>query len=248
VLSHLQWLEINDLILLINRTEDLKMMRLYFLDAVRLILPYDKAVFYLFTEEENGIITLKEPVFKNLSTEAVKEYERLINSDVMGRRVMNLRRTTEYRSSDLIQQVQSAAGDFFTKNNIFWYSGIVMADKDILLGEVIFYRSRDKNDFSDTDLEILNILKDHFTLRLSREKDKCLTVGRVNPLTALGLTERECEITELIMRKFSIEEISDKLVISPYTTKKHINHIYCKLHVKNRLQLLDVVRNCKITN
>lgn len=246
MLSQSQWLAINGLILLIYQTEDLKMMRRYFLDAMGLIVPYDKAGFYLFSEEANGKIIMQQPVCKNLSDAVVKEYEQLINSDISARRVINLRRTTAYRSSDLIQPARGCSENFIEMNQEFWYSGIIMNDKERLLGEMILYRNKKKANFSDTEVEVLDVVKEHLALRLLHENPReDISDIRVSPLAELGFTERECEIAELLTQQFSIKEISAKLVISPYTTKKHISHIYGKLQVKNRLQFLDVVRQCE---
>ncbi len=242
MLSQSQWLGINDLVLLINRNEDLKHMRRYFLDAVDLLLPYDRAAFYIFSEADDGRVTLTSPVCRNLTEEAVKEYEQLLNSDILARRVMNLRRTTAYRSSDLIEPAQGTKCAFLTTNEIYWYSGIIMVEQETLLGEVVFYRGKERPDFSDAELEILNVIKDHLTLRLGLKRSSELVQRpAISPLAGMGLTSRECEITELLARQFSVDEISDKLFISPYTTKKHINHIYGKLRVKNRMQLLEFV-------
>lgn len=52
------------------------------------------------------------------------------------------------------------------------------------------------------------------------------------------LTEREKEILNLLVDGFSNEEISNKLFISPLTAKNHIRHIYEKLHVHSRSQVV----------
>ena len=61
-------------------------------------------------------------------------------------------------------------------------------------------------------------------------------------LTALGLTPRESEIASLVMQQYSTEDISRRLVISQYTTKKHLHHIFTKLGVRSRMQLIEAIR------
>ncbi len=56
------------------------------------------------------------------------------------------------------------------------------------------------------------------------------------------LTKREEEIVRRIVKGKSNEEIEKELFISLSTVKNHIYNIYQKLGVKNRLQLLDVLR------
>ena len=53
-----------------------------------------------------------------------------------------------------------------------------------------------------------------------------------------SLSEREQEVLRLIASGLSNAEIADQLVVSYSTVKKHVNHIYSKLGVKNRTQAL----------
>jgi DNA-binding NarL/FixJ family response regulator len=52
------------------------------------------------------------------------------------------------------------------------------------------------------------------------------------------LSKRELEILELMADGASTNEMVEKLFISPRTLKKHIQHIYQKLHLKSRVDLL----------
>lgn len=56
-------------------------------------------------------------------------------------------------------------------------------------------------------------------------------------LDGTGLTPREAEIVDLVMRGLSNREIEAKLFISLETVKKHLSSIYRKLGVRDRLQL-----------
>lgn len=66
------------------------------------------------------------------------------------------------------------------------------------------------------------------------------TAKSVYSSTALpdSLSEREQEVLHLIAAGLSNAEIADQLVVSYSTVKKHVNHIYSKLGVKNRTQAL----------
>ena len=50
------------------------------------------------------------------------------------------------------------------------------------------------------------------------------------------LTERELKIIKLLAKGMSNEEMSELLHISVHTTKAHLESIYEKLNVKNRVQ------------
>ncbi|NIO28639.1 MAG: hypothetical protein GTO29_08810 [Candidatus Latescibacteria bacterium] len=58
-----------------------------------------------------------------------------------------------------------------------------------------------------------------------------------------GLSKREQEIIELILKGKSNKDITGELFISLHTVKNHIYHIYQKLDVKSRLQLIRVVQS-----
>ena len=56
------------------------------------------------------------------------------------------------------------------------------------------------------------------------------------------LTEREMEVLRLVAAGLSNPEIARELVIAVSTVKSHINHIYGKLGVKNRMLAIDRAR------
>lgn len=55
------------------------------------------------------------------------------------------------------------------------------------------------------------------------------------------LSKREGEVLKYIARGYTVDNISKKLVISPYTTQTHVRHIYSKMHVHKRSELLDYI-------
>jgi DNA-binding CsgD family transcriptional regulator len=57
------------------------------------------------------------------------------------------------------------------------------------------------------------------------------------------ISNREGEIMRLLLEGKSNKDIEDELFISIKTVKNHIFHIYQKLKVKNRVQLVNLVRN-----
>ena len=58
------------------------------------------------------------------------------------------------------------------------------------------------------------------------------------------LTEREEEVLDLLVAGRSVPYISEKLMVSANTVKTHVRHIYAKLDVHNRQELLDVFDRC----
>jgi DNA-binding NarL/FixJ family response regulator len=54
-----------------------------------------------------------------------------------------------------------------------------------------------------------------------------------------GLTERELEVLEHLSKGLSYEQIADNLFISYGTVRKHVENIYRKLKVNNRVEAID---------
>lgn len=51
------------------------------------------------------------------------------------------------------------------------------------------------------------------------------------------LTPREAELANLVAAGFSNQQIAEMLAIRPQTVKNHLQTIYRKLHVNNRVEL-----------
>ena len=60
-----------------------------------------------------------------------------------------------------------------------------------------------------------------------------------------GLTPRECELANLILKGQSNAEIAKALFLSPHTVKNHITNLFYKAGVKNRMQLLQRFRSAR---
>jgi DNA-binding NarL/FixJ family response regulator len=63
--------------------------------------------------------------------------------------------------------------------------------------------------------------------------------GRAGKVAAL-LTERECEVLQLVAAGLSNGEIADQLHISPATAKTHVAHLLTKLNARDRVQLVII--------
>lgn len=56
-----------------------------------------------------------------------------------------------------------------------------------------------------------------------------------------SLSARETEIVMLIARGFTTDNVAKKLVISPYTVNTHIRHMYEKIGIHKRSELIDYI-------
>ena len=57
------------------------------------------------------------------------------------------------------------------------------------------------------------------------------------------LSDRENEVLDLISEGLIYKEIADRLFISPETVRKHVRNVYKKLHVQNKIEALNKLRD-----
>jgi DNA-binding NarL/FixJ family response regulator len=63
---------------------------------------------------------------------------------------------------------------------------------------------------------------------------------------ALSLTERECQILELLAAGQANKEIARTLDVSPNTVKTHVANLFAKLEVERRTQAIQKARELRI--
>lgn len=94
-----------------------------------------------------------------------------------------------------------------------------------------------------TTMLILLLRQESAILRLTQAPAATSEIEEVcdAAIQEFSLSKREGEILKYIARGYTIDNISKKLVISPYTTQTHVRHIYSKMHVHKRSELLDYI-------
>jgi len=81
------------------------------------------------------------------------------------------------------------------------------------------------------------------TLNLLRNP---ILTKNVNEIDRIKLTNRETDILEHLSKGLNYNEIASNLIISPSTVRKHIENIYKKLQVHNKMEAVTKAKKHKL--
>lgn len=81
------------------------------------------------------------------------------------------------------------------------------------------------------------------TLKLLRNPS---SIKNLQDKNAIALSKREVEVLEQLSKGLSYTSIADNLILSPSTIRKHIENIYKKLQVHNKIEAVEKAKNHNI--
>lgn len=87
-----------------------------------------------------------------------------------------------------------------------------------------------------------NAVETSYMIYIAKEDRKNLN-SYLKARNEFHLTNRELEVVDLILKGLSNKEIADKLFISNYTVKNHIENIFKKMDVTNRTSIISKLSN-----
>lgn len=153
-----------------------------------------------------------------------------------------------YKDSELVndrlRKKTSYYKDYLAANGLPNVAGISIVEDGVFLGALTLYKAEKDGDFTDKDLFILDFLRPHLETRLSADEHRT-TSNKKNVSYMLKsnyhMTSREIEILGLVFKGKRNEEVASLLGIAENTVKKHVSHIYEKLEVSGRSQLVQFV-------
>lgn len=237
------WLTLNNIIYKIYTTEDLTDMRETLLENLTMVLDFDSAEFFLTVPENPD--NLNNPVMYNCDTNNIllsrAKLEYSYGITYGGRSMI-------YRGSDILPDEERIETEYYKKifrPNRWHYSlHMLLGMQKHFLGMITLYRTIGKENFQYDDIFLLDMLKDHLSFRLDQEYSKSKSNDKLNVEEAsvqFDLTKRETTILRCLIQGKTNEQISEELMISVNTIKKHILNLYRKLGIKNRVQLFKMI-------
>lgn len=247
-LTESEWLFLNDIVLKIHTTEDLSEMRKGFLTYMQLLIPSDFSATFL--RDETGCHSVSHPIGLNIQPSRLEEYAELEKIDFF-KWIFSYTESRVYRRSDFFSD-EAMEGTSYYKlayEPLGFYHGmvIVLCRESTFLGTVSFYRRKKGLNFSERDIFIMDILKDHLSARLYREFSKtperqqeAAGHNLISLAERYGLTKREVEVLGLWHSGMTDKEMCQRLYISENTLKKHIMNMYKKMGINSRIELLKL--------
>ena len=240
---------LNNLIYQINRISDRDKMRDFFMRTLQSVIPSQCAVFCL----ADGESRFSEPMIRGARAIAAKTAKRDLEDSIAALRwVFDSGLNRVFRLSDYFDKKEAVfSGDFLREcreRDLSYFTLAVFSHEYRCEGCLILMRDYESGDFTDGEIRMLEILKDHLALRLAEErrflKERRLQWRELRRETIAaikdekGLTRREAEVLELIFSGEQNDAICSKLSIAESTLKKHILSVYEKTGSKNRTSLM----------
>ena len=210
------------------------------------LLGADYFASYVWREEQGDFL---ERVSINMDDGNLKNYERYFQyrdpiTPTLQRRksatcVSQIISRRRFESTEFFNDFLARDGLHFGINYYAYSSG-----RNI--GDLRIWRSRKKEDFSRRDVEILDAIGPAFTnamraCRSAEERpDREISVLNAVESVALevGLTQREKEIATSLLLGHSDRDIAEFHCIAVSTVRTHTKHLYAKLGVSGRTQLI----------
>lgn len=246
MLKESEWNTINNILSELYTIDDINTLSQKLMKIIRMLIPYTKGWFLLLDDEQN-IINSKS-YFNEFEKDAQESYiNKYFDDDYIKYLYEFATETTVYRDSDLLENDIRSNTEFYKNflepENVIYGCGIMTIHNNRITAFFNLFRDQKSGDFSAKDLYILNILKKHLENMVHKisvlNRDEILAEKNLNEFSKkFGLTAREQEVLVLVNNGKSNQEISDELVISLSTVKKHIYNLFCKTGVLNRRQLI----------
>lgn len=146
-------------------------------------------------------------------------------------------RATDVLSHEALKKTEFF-NDFLNKDGLYWGVNLYAWHQGRNLGDMRIWRDRRRENFSQDELHLLDMLQPAFVTALARAQGrKSGDAPTMNPLSQ-RLTTREQETARLVMLGLADKEIARRLNISPTTVRTHLDNAFRKVGVGTRAALV----------
>lgn len=137
--------------------------------------------------------------------------------------------------------------DFIAPQEVRYSAGFSSGDRVRSPVRMLMLHRTRSSVFREREIAMLATLRPHVQNLLSiHERIRSLEAQVVQPAELRDrcrrLTRREAEVAALLCTRLTVPEIATKLMISPRTVEAHVAHMFEKLNVCNRSDLIRALR------
>lgn len=246
-----KYAQLNSIIKTIYKTTGSVSMREELLTQLKNLIDFQFAVFSLGTIK-NKVVYLVDNVIISSFDEAfeenfIKMSESQYYTSDYASWIFQIPKSIVYRDSDIVNNELRKETLYYKEYllpcGLPNAAGVSIVNQKFL-GAITLYKSEKSGDFNETDMFILNFLLPHLESRLADDHEKNgSNQKRISYILKnnYNMTAREIEIMGLVFKGNTNVDIAHILTISENTVKKHMTHIYEKLNVLNRSQMIHFI-------
>lgn len=249
------FLIMNNLIYQIYTIEDFDKMKRTFLQIIQMLIPNTFSSILMADSSSSESLLCNPICYPEEYVKMENMYLSLENEDTT-RWLELCNQSALIRESDLLSEEDFLKSNIYNKcykpNNIYYSIQLHLSYNNIFLGVISLYRSKEEGDFNDDEMFIMKSFINHLTFRFYQNylSENSSTINSQNTqnfndfsytklASKYNLTVRETEVLKLILENEDNENISNKLCISNFTLKKHLQNIYRKFDVNSRWTLIQ---------
>ncbi|MEG1991118.1 MAG: helix-turn-helix transcriptional regulator [Christensenella sp.] len=220
----------------------------HILDLLQQVVPYSSGVFCLARQDNAGAITTRM-VGRNISAEYMNDLEKELPETPFMKGVLLDSSGPVVRGPSIHQfstNMNTLHGQLVIPDDPDRAMTIVLCHNQVLLGYFVLWRDMTQNCYEQRDVCSLTTLRNHIALQLYKlnpivcgKEEELFNMER--SLGRYSLTKRELEVIYHIYAGLEEAEICQRLYFTSSTFKKHLNHIYTKLQVNNKIKLIKLV-------
>ncbi|MCM1008810.1 MAG: helix-turn-helix transcriptional regulator [Ruminococcus flavefaciens] len=246
MLTENEWNTINNILLELYTINDLDSFAKRIMKLIKMLIPYNKGWFLLLNDTQK--IQREKSYFIGFEKSVQDKYiDIYYDEDYLQYIYGFTSETSVYKDTDILASDIREKTDFYINflhpENIVFGCGIILVRNSKIIGIFNLFRGEESYDFNDKEIYILNIIKKHIENILNTvnetNHEKISSVRSIADFAdSYGFTSRETDVFSLLYKGLSNQEISDTLIISVSTVKKHIYNIYTKTGASSRGRLM----------
>jgi len=244
------WERVASFALWVHGERDPRAVQAGTLERLREAFPH-KVSWFDFARQGASGIEFFSPVSTTMEPEVLATYyERFAQTDYTVWS-FDVSTTAVYRDLDLVDVARRDTTPIYREwmepMGVYFGCGATLAKNGVPYGSITLFREREAGDFTSHELRLLLEISRHVSVRLADLFPRGMDAGnarsgRVADLVAgRGVSPTEQHVLQLMLEGRTNAQIASDLFISESTVKKHVNALYKKLGVENRVQLAWLV-------